>query len=284
MGKVKITGSVIGSAASACGEIYDEGALASLTIGGSLIGGGGSDSGHLFAGPVGALKITGDVVGGSATGTVTLEQSGYIEAERIATLTIGGALIAGTNNTSGTFDDNGAIRVDFDLGVVRIGNIAGNATNPAILSALGQAKPTTTDVAIGSLTVKGGVEFAHILAGYATAGTAEVADAQVGPVSVGGDWVASSLVAGATAGADGVFGTGDDQVIPGGKATISSRISSVTIGGQVLGTVGDSDHFGIVAQNVVSLKVGGTPIPLTPGNGNDDLVIGVTGDFTVHEI
>jgi hypothetical protein len=35
---------------------------------------------------------------------------------------------------------------------------------------------------------------------------------------------------------------------------------------------------------VGSLKVGGTIIPLTPGNGNDDIRIGITGDFKLNEI
>jgi hypothetical protein len=287
LGPVKITGSVTGGLGQYTGGIFSDGPLASVTIGGSLVGGSGSPSGTIYAGGVlGAVKITGDVVGGSATGTDNLEQSGYITAQRIPRLTIGGKLSAGTNTTSGKFVNNGAIQVAEDLGVVRIGNIVGNATNPAIVSAHGQAVPTTTDVAIGSLIVKGGVEYGQILAGFDLAGTPNNADAQVGRVKVADNWVASSLVAGATAGTDGLFGDSDDAAIAGGNPAISSRIGSVVIGGQVLGTQGGGDHFGIVVQNVVSLRIGGTLIPLKAGNSNDDLqlLLATTGDFGVHEV
>lgn len=67
-------------------------------------------------------------------------------------------------------------------------------------------------------------------------------------------------------------------------ATISSRIASVTIGGQVLGTVGGADHFGIVAENVGAMTIGDTRLVLASGNSNDDFTIGITGDMRIHEI
>jgi hypothetical protein len=65
---------------------------------------------------------------------------------------------------------------------------------------------------------------------------------------------------------------------------VRSRIASVTIGGQVLGTMAADDHFGIVAEEVGAVKIGGTALILTVGPGNDDLPASLAGDFRVNEI
>ena len=200
-------------------------------------------------------------------------------------------MIAGTNNTSGTFDNNGAVRVRDDIGPITIGNIIGNATNPAIISARGSATPTaTTDIAITSLNVRGRVEFAQILAGFDIAfiGLKPAnADAQIGAVTVGDDWIASSIVAGAVA-TNAFFGDADDAKMAGAgvkdDSQAFSRIQSLTIGGQALGTLAGADFFGIVVERVGSVKIGGTPLTLTAGNGNDDFLVGITADFKVLEI
>jgi len=169
------------------------------------------------------------------------------------------------------------------------GSLIGNATNPAIISARGQAVPTpTADVAIGRLEVRGRAEFAQVLAGYDGSGNSVNADAQVGAVTVGGDWVASSLAAGATPGPNGFFGDGDDAKIAGAGVKddpgLFSRIASVTIGGQIVGTVGGAGHYGIVAENIGAVSVGGTVLPLSPGPHNDNLPVGITDDFDAHEV
>ena len=127
-----------------------------------------------------------------------------------------------------------AIRADDDLGTVLIkGSIVGNSNNPAVIAARGQSVPTATDLAIGSLTVKGRVEFAQILGGFDVSNAGVNADAQIGSVTVGGDWIASSLVAGAIAG-NGFFGdTGDAKIVdPNDDPLVFSKIGSLTIAGQ----------------------------------------------------
>jgi len=307
---VKIGGSVVGAAGIASGQIFSSGSVtiagnliggsgiqsglvrgldqAGLKIGGSVIGGAGDLSGAITGGAMRLVRIAGDVVGGSASGTAVLRESGYIQATRIASLTIGGSLIAGTRATSGTFRNNGAIRVADDLGTVSIGNIIGNTTNLAIIAARGSAAPTaTSDVAIASLRVKGRVEFAQILAGFDRDRVPVNADAQIGAVTIGGDWIASSLAAGAVP-TNAFFGDADDAKMSGGGvkdvATVSSKIASLTIGGQALGTGIAGDHYGIVAENVGALKIGGTTIPLLVGVSNDDLLLGISGDFKINEI
>jgi len=128
---------------------------------------------------------------------------------------------------------------------------------------------------------------ALILAGYDADLNPQNADAQIGAVKVGGDWVASSLAAGATDGGDG-FGNATDAVIAGGNDSpaIQSRIASIQIGGQALGTpdaVNNTDHFGFVAQQIGSFKVGGTVFPLL-ALANDDLAVGATGDLRLREV
>ena len=73
---------------------------------------------------------------------------------------------------------------------------------------------------------------------------------QIGKVTIGGDWIASDLVAGVSNGGDG-FGNANDVLItepddtqPGGSPTIIASIAKIVIKGQASGTVGGSDHYG----------------------------------------
>ena len=204
---------------------------------------------------------------------------------------MGGSIVAGTENGGGVLINSGAIRAVLDIGSINVrGNIIGDTGTHVLICARGQGAPgATSDVAIKSLHVLGRVELTDILAGYDTSPlpVGVNADAQIGRVVVG-DWIASNLVAGvqdnATAVRDDYFGNGDDQLIAGGSAAITSRIGSVVIKGTALGTVPGADSFAIVAESVGTLRIGGTVIPLTAGNGNDDLFVGVTGDLRVLEI
>jgi hypothetical protein len=216
--------------------------------------------------------------------------TGFVYAKNIACLTLGGSLIAGTENATGRFELTGGIAADNALGTVLIkGSVIGNPINPVIISAGGSARPTAiSDVAIGRLTVLGGLAFARILAGVRAGFMPVDADAQIGAVTVGGDWIASSLAAGAVPGANGFYGDGDDAKMSGpgvkDESKVFSKISSVSIGGRILGSAGGTDHYGIVAERIGAGPVDGTMLHLHPGPHNDDLSIGVTGDFAVHEI
>jgi hypothetical protein len=143
-------------------------------------------------------------------------------------------------------------------------------------------------------------------------------NAQVGAVSVGGDWVATNLVAGIAFSEK--FGDGNDALANGVDRTdILARISAVAIRGQVLGTADNStDQFGIVAQIISSVRLNtstpgpilispavGAPVPATvkvpppagaidillnPGKGNDNnpssplTNLGATLDTRVFEV
>jgi hypothetical protein len=265
----------------------------SVTIGGALIGGAGDGSGAVVSngtqGEMGNVKIGQDIRGGSVGGTLSLNGSGFIRADgRINSVTVGGSIIAGVNAGTGTLTLSGSIRAGNDLGSLKVkGSLIGNADNPVVVAACGRAEPGSSDVALGSLTVLGRVEWANILAGYAVDLTPTNGDAQIGQVKVGGDWVASNLVAGVrnTVPNSKSFGDGNDASIGAGNASITASIAGVTIGGAVFGTaasVNAADHFGFVAQRIKSFKVGGVALRLTASK--DALAVGATGDVAVREV
>ncbi len=293
---LRVTGDVVGGAGVGSGTIGAS-QLGIVRLGGSLLGGTSSYSGQIYStAAINNLTIAGNIRGGSATGTKDLVWTGIVRSAsgRIDVMTLGGSLIAGTDTTSGLFEDNGAIRAGKNIGRLTIkGSIVGNETNAALIAAYGQLiAPPGSDVAIGTINVTGRVEHALIHAGIDTFGSTN-ADAQIGTVTVGGDWIASSLVAGAQAGDDGQFGTQDDGKFAGAftkdVAGVYSCINSVVIGGQVLGTEFTGDHFGIVAESVGSLSINANLIPLLVGKHNDDILLaplidGFFGDLRLREI
>jgi hypothetical protein len=308
MGPVKIGGSVLGgvvdipgASESRSGSIVAGGDLAAVTIGGSLVGGIATDSGVIsVTGALGSVKIGGDLVGGEGGPNVNLFNTGSIEAKRIGSVFIGGSIIAGDEGAGPALFRSGAIRADNDIGAITVkGSLIGNAGVSVLIIARGQAAPgATTDVAIKSLTVGGRVERADILAGY----TVDLidppvgvnGDAQIGRVVVG-DWFTSNLAAGvqdnSTPERDDSFGEGDDRAILGGSDKILSKIASIVIKNSAYGTPRVNqgtgiDHFGFLAQQIGSFKIGSTSFALTPGAGNDlaGLIVGTTGDLRVREV
>jgi hypothetical protein len=295
---VTIGGSVIGGAGAESGIIYSTDKLAAVTIGGSLLGGSGDSTGEIYAPlDIGSVRVGGDITGGSIGGTTgDLTASGFIEsaAGRIASVSVGGSIVSGTDaSTGGGLVNNASIRAHNDIGSVIVGgsllgNLSADGDSPVVLSARGQAvQGATTDLAIGTIHIGGRVEAAQILAGYDIDLSPRNADAQIGGLSVGGDWLASSVAAGASPGPDG-FGSGDTKISGPGVTDnpgIISRINSISIAGQVLGT-GTGAEFGFVAEQIGAFSLGGLSIPLSPGAHNDQrpLAVGTTGDVTIHEI
>jgi hypothetical protein len=302
IGPVKIGHDVEGGTASGTGAIFSGEVLAQVTIEGSLIGGTGNSSGVISgADNLGPVKIGGDLVGGSIGGTTgALDSSGLIESVygNITSVKIGGSIISGSDaSTGGALTNNASIRALGDIGALTVdGSVIGNpdgatgdAASPVVISAGGLT--TAPYTAIGKITIGDRVEDAVILAGYDTNLNPVNADAQIGAVKVGSDWIASDLVAGATnsdlpSGAPFPnFGNASDASIGGGAAGVLSKIASITIGGQVYGTpdsVNATDNFGFVAQAISSVKIGGYAITV-PMNGTP-LNVGETTDVDIHII
>jgi hypothetical protein len=294
VGNVDIGGSVQGSARQS-GLILAAGPMGNITIGGSIIGGGADASGGITAAKIGHVVIRGDLRGGSIASADSAAFTGVLVSPgHIASVTIGKSLISGTDASTGTLGLSGAI-ASHSIGPVKIGGaIVGNATNPALIVTQGrEVKPASgTDLALASLTVKGDVRFAQILAGYIpyNPGFGEPgfvspvnADASIGAVSVGGDWVASSLVAGAEdKGAKG-FGLGDTRQTAANTA-LTAKIASIAIKGAVQGTTVGGDHFGFVAEQIAKLTIGGKVIALKAGPANDHVPIPGTPDVHLLEV
>ena len=211
-----------------------------------VIGDVGNASIHVLRGSIGDVDI-----GGDFTGSEPSASTGLFVDKRASSIHLGGSLV------------NATIAL-------------GGRTAPPNSAAASVLK---------SLDVVGDVRGSQILAGYDSSLAARHPDVALGVVSVGGDWIASDLAAGASAGPDGFFGTIDDQVIPGPHHLVS-RIAKITIGGAVDGTApGDnaSDHFGFVAGRIGTCTVGGFSLFLA-GHARDVRVLGTTGDVELREI
>jgi len=253
--------------------VVSGGAITNALIYGDIVGGTGDGSGGVqTGGTIGKLDVRGDMIGGNAPGVgpdtsaTNLLQSGFVLAGRLTAMTLHGDLRAGTNFGTG-IADSGSIRVHENIGTLTIfGNVIGNETNRAIISA-GNNGPATKDAlgktiitpAIKNLTVgkattnasgvvtsvSGGiVSFLDVLAGYGEFGTltdprgvARTADAQIGTVNFRTSMQATNIVAGVDAGADNLFGTIDDEAFTAtltngvtDSAKILSSIAKVIVG------------------------------------------------------
>jgi hypothetical protein len=289
IGNVFLRGNLIGGAGEGSGRIESFTGIGNVLIGHNVIGGTGSSSGAIFCGgDIGNIRVNGDLIGGRAAGFGSLEKSGAIISDgRINSVTLAGSLVAGSESGLLVLASRcGAIIAGDDIGPVKIaGSIVGSATNPALIIAKGQhVKPTSGfDTAIASLSVKGDVRFAQILAGFDSDRVPANADAAIGTVTIGHDWAASSLVAGAQdTGALG-FGVGDTLQTAGDTALIA-RIASITIKGSATGSFYPGDCFGFVAEQIDKLVFAGRTIPLTAGPGNDHVLAPSIDDVHLLEV
>jgi hypothetical protein len=291
------------------------GTIGNALIYGDIIGGtgeGGSSSrtgdstGGVQAGStITKLDIRGSIIGGDSPGATAsvagadLVRSGFVVAGRIAQMIVGGDLVAGHDFGFG-LADSGSIRVRNDIASLVIrGNVIGNETNPAVISAgfngpvvKGKASPAIGSLTLGSSTGNS-VSFLNVLAGYgpegtpnAPLGTPLTADVQIGTVNIKGDMKATNIVAGARTGIDGSFGTDDDLPFLAAdsvvnKPKILSSIAKVIIGGNVLAS---DDSYGIVAELVSSVVVQGTSVPLARGASNDSAELGIDTKVMINEV
>jgi hypothetical protein len=309
VGAVKIGQDVRGGTGNFSGQIVsDLGELASVTIGGSFIG-GSPVAGFLQSTGViqsfstmGPVKIGHDFIGGSVSGSATLRFSGMISNlyGQMVSIVIGGSIISGIDTSSGTLTESAVIRCGTFLGSLTVkGSLLGNHfgdLSPVNISANGQETPTATvDVAIGKVTIGGRIELARILGGFNGAGNPVNGNAQIGAVRVGGDWIASTLAAGIeNYGANGIdedgfgddnvnFGDANDHVI-NNVANSIARIASIRIKGLVSGSATAGDHFGFVSHQIGSFKSLGFTAPLSPSTDTAIALSLVTGDVTIQEV
>ena len=284
IGAVQIGGSVFGGNNANTGSIIAKTKLTSVAISGSLQGDpteSGAHSGSIVSlGSIGTVTVKGSVIGGSAS------QSGSILAEGggITSVSIGRDLVS-------KLAPNG-IYAAGNLTTVKVGGsiIGGSPTTPALILADGIANPASTAkaVAIGSVTVGARVENAQILAGTdfysASLGGVANADAGIGTITTGGDWIASSAAAGVDPGAGGLFGDGDTVETNNASATVASRIASIVIKGNLFGTPNTmGDSFAFTAQQIGALTIHGQKQTLS-ATSNDDRFLGANLDVLIKEL
>jgi len=173
----------------------------------------------------------------------------------------------------------GATLVGSKIGKAKIG---GDLEDSLLVLGGGPAPAQGPAMALKSLTVGGDLDNTRILGGSTIFGGNP--DVAIGKVVVNGDWIGSSLSAGVAAGNDGKFGTDDDGLYTGGVATIESRIASVVIKGQAIGSIEKGGNFAITAEKIGSVKIGKTKVALNPLAKDKFIAIGSTGDFVVNEI
>ena len=295
IGPVKVKGGVFGGGGVSTGTIRANGKLAGISIGGALVGTSANDTGGIFSGDeIGAVKIGGDLRGGSITGTASLTGSGEIFSNRnVTSITIGGSIVSGIDGSSGALLKNAAIGALGTIGSVKvkgglIGHSSATGDSPVIISAQGLVGAST--VVLGKISIGGRVEHALLLGGYfhgvdpANPGNfATNGNAQIGAITVGGDWFASSAVAGVKDTDNDGFGDDDDAVVANIGASIA-RIASITIKGVVAGIAGK--QFGFVAEEIGAFKAGGFTATLNATPLPKDVIelSPITQDVTVREV
>ena len=307
----------------------NDGAVKTLTVG--SIGVLGAPQPSVFRGKVGALTVRGDVVNTSIINDTTMEGAGSAgsfgsitiggsfeasvsPASRITTsgdigsFKLGGSLIVTSPNNSGIFaggkvgsmtiggsligaDGQAVVFATTTLGKVTVG---GNLDN-AYIGAAGNAVPVNAGaaLAIASVSVKGRVQDSIIESGVSQLGQFNP-DTQIGTVSIGGDWIRSSVAASVSRGADGKFGTADDSLLATSgpftnNTAIVSKIAAVFVKGQIFGTSGGTDNYGFVAQTIGKLGRGAAAYSLKanpiPNGGPLDVVsLGISGDVFLREV
>ncbi|HEV7405508.1 MAG TPA: hypothetical protein VGO11_21365, partial [Chthoniobacteraceae bacterium] len=174
IGPVRIGGDLVGGAGGESGVITSNSAIKSVTVGGSILGGAGGSSGGISAvGALGPVRIAHDLAGAGIAGSAALNFSGFLSARTMSSITIGGSIFAGVDNSSGALVGSGGI---FSGGAITTLSVKGSIVGtvgasgdltPVVISAPGGFPSAGGNpLAIGSVTVGGRVERALILAGY----------------------------------------------------------------------------------------------------------------------
>ena len=271
------------------------GRLGSVSIGGNLLGqdGGGARLVASLA-RFGSVAALGGRSGGLPEG---------IFGESIGTFTIEGNMSSAAVVATGTIDSvevkgdvaAGAVIAAARIPVVKVlRNLASDdPAKPVIVAvvARGSAIP-----AIDKLIVRGDVRNAQILLGYKSrlleinlpederTPLPKNADARVGKIKVLGNWSASSLVASVLDATGDGFGQNDTIFAVDRTPDLASRIASIVIKGTATGSAAEGDHFGISAQRIGKLSIGGEDIALKKNQRDNLLLDGKNGDFRLVEI
>jgi hypothetical protein len=165
------------------------------------------------------------------------------------TIKVPGGIFAG-ENVNGSINHSGMLAVDGSVGTAVIGSLEGNFSQAAYLSVGGVAGQD----AIKTLKITHGATYASILAGYGgeyNSNTAATTGSGIGSVTIGGNFTASYITAGANSGNDHIAGDADDV-----NVSASATIGSVKIGGEFNGIATSGTFYYIFAGVIDKLQVG----------------------------
>lgn len=270
------------------GQVYAEGAIGAVIVFGNVTGNTSNSEGGSYSGQVSGLSIASITVHGNVSGGLGFRSGGFVATS----LNIGPVVISG-NLEGGEGSHSGFISAEGNISSVKIGAsllggegsgsgyVAAGQTLGSLEAAFasGSSESSRPRISAGdsitSVTISESIFNTDILAGYNTDGIGFNPDAQIGTVKIGtgtgpGHMQGTNIVAGIGVGSDGKFGTFDDVVFAGSSSSPAySKIASVIVKGTIEPTDSSGDSFGILAENLVSLKVGGSTLSLASGALND---------------
>lgn len=231
VGPVTVSGSIKGGDQLTAGSIYGN-SLSSVTVKGSIEGGSAFSTGSIRAlNNMGKIVVFGDVEGGLG------QESGSISSTvgDIASVTIGGSLIGGTENNAGSIQGRvlGPITIEGDL------NGSSDAGTGSIL-----ASASMGNVTIGG-SMFGGGSFTSGIIGFIGVPTLP----KMGNITIGGD-----VVGGYANGAGGIRGAGVE----------GESVGAIKVGGDWRGSTSE-DSAQITVRNVASITLEGSLIASSSG-------------------
>jgi hypothetical protein len=255
-------------------SVQVDGSIKKVKIGNDLIGGSALAPADLAA--ISAVGLDGFVARGNAL------PAGFLLADAIAKMSIGGSIKSGGIIST---KDLGPMSI---LGDMKGGNIfsGGKARSITVRGQItaddaGNPANMTSRNGFDQIKINGNVENALILAGYTKDGEPVNPDAKIGKVVVNGNWIASSMVAGVEDSTEDGFGRNDTVITGDVTPTITSKIASLVIKGTATGSVAAGDHFGIAAQQIGKLSIGGDSVDLRGLTSEGILLDAANGDFRV---
>ncbi len=248
------------------------------------------DSDIVFDAYVVAINVrsfggTGSIRVGEDTGTITIGDflGGDINTKYLGKLQINGSYgaavatvrdeafvrLLATGGVSIAGADRAAINVDRDAGFLFVGGVVDSATFRAGGSIGGVDVGATSRTwisareVIGSVNVRGSLFDSSIMAGGDLGNDTEfggfglgadsVHTGSIGNVNIAGDFAQSDLVAGILRGADGFFGTSDDNISEG-----RASIGKVVIAGTGVGSDRNSESYRISSTGTLgAITIGG---------------------------
>lgn len=259
-----VAGNVIGTGAST-GGIEVDGVLQSITINGNLEGRSGTLSGFITSDTsIGTVKILGDVKGTDNSG---FAKTGFISSTgAIGKITIGGSLIGGAGESSGTIHAGlaGAVR-GADIGNLTIngqiiggsGDFSGSVIGETKLGKIiVQGAGATSAVQGGSGDFSGVIYSSGTIASVTlgkglTGGAGDASGGIVGHGLIKKVAITGSVVGGAGERSGGIFSFDPDFAMGG-----IGQLGSVSISGILHGGAGDESGRIHADASISSVKVG----------------------------